>query len=158
MAVNKKEKRKEEKNTDWRVPDVWMGVWVCGCVGVWVCGCVGVWVCGCVGVWVCGCVGVWVCGCVGVWMGVQPCGHADADGCKQKRKKKKKHLLGCFERADGRAEADNCKEKKKERKGKKKGKLTGLGVWTCEHFKQCSNIAKQDQTVRTRFEHVEMNV
>ena len=34
-------------------------------------------------------------------------------------------------RADGRAEVDNCKEKKKARKGKQKGKLTGLGMWTC---------------------------
>ena len=34
-----KQKRKEErgKNTDWRVPDVWMGVWTCGRVGVWAC-------------------------------------------------------------------------------------------------------------------------
>ena len=37
MAVSKKGKRKKEKNTDWWVPDVWMGVWTCGCVGVWVC-------------------------------------------------------------------------------------------------------------------------
>ena len=71
---------------------------------------------------------VWTCGRAGVRMGVQPCGHADADGCKQKRKKKKKTLTGCFERADGRVEADTCKKKKKERKGKKKEKLTGLSV------------------------------
>ena len=61
---------------------------------------------------------------MGVWMGMQPCGHADADGCKQK---KKKTLTGVFRTcgwACRRAEADNCKEKKKE-------KLTGLGMWTC---------------------------
>ena len=71
MAVNKKGKRKEErgKNTDRRVPDVWMGVWTCGRVGVWACGRVGV--------WACGRVGVWACGRVGMRMGVQPCGHAD---------------------------------------------------------------------------------
>ena len=55
------------------------------------------------------------------------------------KKEKKKHLLGCFECADGRAgvwacgradgcaEADNCKEKKKERKGKKKRKTHWSG-------------------------------
>ena len=32
-------------------------------------------------------------------MGVQPCGHADADGCKQKEKRK--NLLIGSERADG---------------------------------------------------------
>ena len=68
-------------------------------------------------------VDVWVCGCVGVQMGVQPCGHADANGCKQKRKEK--HLLGCFKRVDGRAEVDNCKEKER----KKKNSL----VWACGH-------------------------
>ena len=73
-------------------------------------------------------------------MGVQTCGCVDADGCKQKRKKKKNTFWGVSSvrmgmracgRADGRAEADNCKEKKKEKKEKKKEKLTGLGVWTC---------------------------
>ena len=83
---------------------------------------------------------------------MQPCGHADADGCKQKGKgkkeKRKKHLLIGSERADGRADVwvcghadgrakvDDCKERKKERKGKKKERLTGfpsgrMGMWTC---------------------------
>ena len=77
-------------------------------------------------------------------MGVQPCGHADADDCKQKEKRKKrkrKNLLIGSERADGRvdvwacrhadgrAEADDCKKRKKKR-------LTGvpsgrMGVWMC---------------------------
>ena len=79
---------------------------------------------------------VWTCGCVGVRMGVQPCGHADVDGCKEKRKKKKKTLTGCFERADGRVGVWACghvgvrmgvrkritvkKEKRKKRKEKRK--------------------------------------
>ena len=84
-------------------------------------------------------------------MGMQLCGHADADGCKQKEKRKKRKrknlLIGservdghadvwACERADGRAEADDCKKRKKKRKGKKKKRLTGvpsgrMGVWTC---------------------------
>ena len=32
----------------------------------------------------------WTCGRVGVRMGVEPCGHADADSCKQKGVKNKK--------------------------------------------------------------------
>ena len=40
--------------------------------------------------WVCGYVDMWTCGRVGVWMGVQPCGHVDADSCKQKGIKNKK--------------------------------------------------------------------
>ena len=76
--------------------------------------------------WVCGHVDMWTCGCVGVRMGVQPCGHADADGCKQK----KKTLTGVFRMCGWAcrcAEADNCKEKKKERKGKKKRKTHWSG-------------------------------
>ena len=66
MAINKKGKRKEERG---KHTDRWVpDVWM----------------------------GVWTCGRVGVQMGVQPCGHADADGCKQKRKKKKKTLTGVF--------------------------------------------------------------
>ena len=120
MAIHKKGKRKEErgKNTDRRVLDVWMGVWTYGRVGVW------------------------ACGRVGMRMGVQPCEHADADGCKQKQKKKNTYWgvlsvwmgvlsvwMGVWAcgRADGRAEADNCKEKKKERKGKKKRKTHWSG-------------------------------
>ena len=64
---------------------------------------------------------------------MQPCGHADVDGCKQKRKKKT--LTGCFERVDGRAgvwvcgraEADNCKKKEKRKKRKEKRKTYWSG-------------------------------
>ena len=79
---------------------------------------------------------------------MQPCGHADADGCKQKEKRKKrkrKNLLigseradGCADvwvcrRADGRAEADDCKKrKKKEKERKRKDSLVfQAGGWAC---------------------------
>ena len=62
-------------------------------------------------------------------MGMQLCGHVDADGCKQKerrKKRKRKNLLIGSKHADGhadvwacgRAEADDCKKRKKERKRK----------------------------------------
>ena len=63
MAINKKGKRKEERGKN---TDRWV-------LDMWM--------------------GVWTCGRVGVRMGVQRCGHADADGCKQKRKKT---LTGVF--------------------------------------------------------------
>ena len=53
----------------------------------------------------------WACGHAAVQMGVQPCGHADADGCKQKEKRKKrkrKNLLIGSERADGRVDVWAC--------------------------------------------------
>ena len=81
---------------------------------------------------------MWTCGHAGVRMGVQPCGHADADGCK---KKKKKTLTGCFERADGCVGVWACrragvqmgvrkritvkKRKKKEKERKKKNYWSG---------------------------------
>ena len=107
-----------------------------------------------VGVRACG----WACGRAGVWMGMQPCGHADVDGCKQKekrKKKKKKKLTNWFQvcgwacgRASvqmgmqlcGHVDADGCeqKERRKKRKRKRKNLLIGskhadgrADVWAC---------------------------
>ena len=60
---------------------------------------------------------------------MQPCGHVDADGCKQKEKRKKrkrKNLLIGSERADGRAEADDCKKRKKRKKEKERKRKDSL--------------------------------
>ena len=67
----------------------------------------------------------------GVQMGMQMCGHVDADGCKQKRKKEKTNLAGracgwvcgCAGvrmgvQPCGHADADGCKQKEKRKKEK----------------------------------------
>ena len=126
--------------------------------------------------------GVWACGRVGMRMGVRKRITVKKRKKKEKERKKENSLVwACGHVTDGRVFACGrtwMAVNKQTRKGEIKKEWNGLTAGgghervMFEHFEQCSNIAKQDQTVqtvfkqhttarravRTPFEHMETNV